>query len=94
MGQNLEWDEEKASANLKKHRASFDEAASIFDDPIAITFPDPRHSESEERYLSIGTSFKGRILIVAHTGRENKIRVINCRRATASERRLYEENQV
>jgi uncharacterized DUF497 family protein len=92
MGQTFKWDEEKASANLKKHRASFNEAASIFDDPMAITFPDPLHSESEERCLTIGISYKGRILIVAHTGRENKIRIINCRKATALERSLYEEN--
>ncbi len=93
MKLEFEWNEEKAKVNLKKHRVSFDEAASVFSDPVLITFPDPLHSESEERYLSIGISLKGRVLIVAHTDRENKIRIISCRKATSLERKRYEENQ-
>ncbi len=86
----FEWDEEKARANLKKHHVSFDEAASMFDDPMLITFPDPLHSQSEERYISIGVSAKGRVLTVAHTDRGNRVRIINCRKATASEQSQYE----
>jgi len=89
---NFDWDDGKAKRNLKKHRVSFDEAASVFDDPRLITFPDPLHSESEERYLSIGISSNGRLLIVSHADRENKIRIINSRKAALLERRLYEEN--
>jgi uncharacterized DUF497 family protein len=91
---NFDWDEKKAKANLKKHRGvSFDEATSVFDDPRLITFPDLLHSESEERYLSIGISFKGRILIVSHIDQANKIRIISSRKATVLEQGLYEENQ-
>ena len=89
----FEWDEEKASANLKKHRVSFDEAVSAFDDPMLITFSDPLHSEGEERFLSIGISSKNRVLIIAHTDRANKVRIVNCRKATASERKQYEEKE-
>jgi uncharacterized DUF497 family protein len=87
----FEWREEKAIRNRKDHRVSFDEAASVFDDPLLITFPDPNHSETEERYLSIGISSKGRILIVSHTDREDKTRIISARKATVLERSLYEE---
>ncbi len=92
MKPNFEWDEAKAIKNRKDHRGiSFDEATSVFDDPLLITYPDPTHSEDEERYLSIGISSKARILIVAHTDRENKIRIISARKATVSERSMYEE---
>ncbi len=91
MKLNFEWNEEKARANLKKHRVSFDETISVFDDPRLITFLDLFHSESEERYLSIGISSQGRVLIVAHTDRQGRIRIISCRKATTSERRQYEE---
>jgi uncharacterized protein len=87
----FEWDEEKASANAKKHRVSFEEAVLAFSDPMLITFSDPLHAESEESFLSIGISSKDRVLIVAHTDRSNKVRIVNCRKATASERKRYEE---
>jgi len=88
---NFEWDEEKAKANLKKHKVSFDEAATVFSDPFSITILDPDHSVGEERYIDIGTSDKGRVLIVAYTERGMNIRIISCRKATLTERRRYEE---
>jgi len=88
---NFEWDEEKAKANLKKHKVSFDEAATVFSDPFSITILDPDHSVGEERYIDIGTSDKGRVLIVVYTERGMNIRIISCRKATLTERRRYEE---
>lgn len=87
----FEWDEEKANANLRKHKVSFEEAKTVFNDPLLMTFPDPEHSFSERRYLNIGHSSKGRVIIVVHTEREASIRIISCRKATKSERRDYEE---
>lgn len=87
----FEWDERKANINLRKHKVSFEEAKTVFDDPFLLTFPDPKHSESEQRYINIGTSQKGRILIVIHTEQEENMRLISCRKATRNERRVYEE---
>lgn len=92
MKLNFEWDEEKAKANLKQHKVSFDEGATVFSDPFSITIPDPDHSTDEERYIDIGTSDKGRILIVSYTERGTNIRIISCRKATPTERRSYEES--
>jgi uncharacterized DUF497 family protein len=91
MELSFEWDEEKASANLGKHGISFDEAATIFLDPFSVTISDPDHSMDELRYVDIGSSEKGRVLVVVYTGRGVRIRIISCRRATPSERSLYEE---
>ena len=91
MKLNFEWDEEKAKANLKKHRVSFDEATSVFVDPFSITIPDPDHSVGEQRYIDIGSSDKSHVLIVVYTERGSSIRIISCRKATSSERKLYEE---
>ena len=91
MELTFEWDEEKAKANLRKHRVSFEEAKTIFNDPFLLTFPDPEHSISEQRYLNIGLSSKGRVLVLIHTERGETIRIISCRKATLSERRAYEE---
>jgi uncharacterized DUF497 family protein len=91
MKPNFEWDEEKAKANLKWHKVSFDEGATVFNDPFSITIPDPDHSIDEERYIDIGTSDKGRVLIVSYTERGTNIRIISCRKATPTERRRYEE---
>ena len=93
MGLQFEWDEGKASTNLKKHRVSFNEATTVFRDPLLWTFPDDAHSENEERYVSIGCSSKGRTLVVIHTDRDAVIRIISCRNATSYERRAYEERQ-
>ena len=94
----IEWDAIKARANLKKHKVSFEEAKTVFNDPLLITFPDEEHSETEERFISIGMSVTSRILLVVHTEREVTeeiimIRIISCRKATALERRIYEEGE-
>jgi hypothetical protein len=86
-----EWDPAKAAANVKKHRVSFEEAASVFLDPAALTFWDPDHSEDEDREITIGRSARQRVLFVAHAGREGRIRIISARRATRQERRQHEE---
>ncbi len=91
MGLTFEWDEAKATTNLGKHKVSFEEAKTVFDDPFLMTFPDREHSSGEQRYLDIGSSSKRRILVVIHTEREANIRIISCRKATASERRAYEQ---
>ena len=85
------WDEVKAGENLKKHKVSFDEGKTIFNDPFLLTFPDIDSSESEDRYVNIGLSAKDRILVLIHTERQGKIRIISCRKASALERRYYEE---
>jgi len=82
--------------DLRKHKVTFDEAKTVFNDPLMITFPDEWHSTTEERQISIGLSASRRLLLVVHTGREETassivIRIISCRKATASERRTYEE---
>lgn len=87
----FEWDPRKASENLLKHGVSFHEAASVFDDPLAITYPDPDHSGDESRYLTFGTSADGRLLVVAHTEGGDTIRIFSSRRATRNERKIYEE---
>ncbi len=98
MELSFEWDANKAKANLKKHEVSFQEAKTVFNDPLLITFPDEEHLETEERFISIGMSATNRILLVVHTEREVAeelimIRIISCRKATASERRVYEESE-
>lgn len=87
----FEWDTAKAAANASKHRVSFDEAASVFLDPLAVSGPDPDHSTGEPRYVTFGLSSLGRLLVVAHTHRPNSIRIISARRADRSERKIYEE---
>ena len=72
------WDEDKAAENQRQHRVTFEEAETVFDDPLAKTFLDPDHSEGEERYLEIGHSDKGRLLIVSYTERQGRIRLISC----------------
>ena len=86
-----EWDPAKAAANVKKHRVSFEEAASVFLDASALTFLDPDHSAGEDREITIGRSVQQRILFVAHAAREDRIRIISARRTTTRERRQYEE---
>ena len=87
----FEWDPAKAIANLRKHRLSFDEAATVFLDPLAVSGPDPDHSLGENRYVTFGMSSLGRLLVVAHTHRPGSIRIISARRADRWERKLYEE---
>src|SRR5512139_3828709 len=87
----FEWDPAKAEKNISKHDIDFDEASSIFDDPLFITFLDEEHSIDEERYITIGLSNKGRILLVAHAERDNRIRIISARKATKNEEKFYQE---
>jgi uncharacterized DUF497 family protein len=89
----FEWDDDKAVSNLKKHGVSFDEGATIFNDPMIATIADVDHSKKEERYISIGISVQGRLLVVVHTEREKRIRLIGCRKATNVERKFYETNE-
>ena len=88
----FEWDEEKAQSNLKKHGVSFEEAATIFNDPGLATISDPDHSEDEDRYVSVGMSVIMRLLSVIHTFRKEKIRLISARKATKAEKETYENN--
>ena len=87
----FEWNRDKAEANLSKHGVSFDEAKTVFDDPLYIDFYDPDHSEDEDRYIIIGQSQEHRLLIVSYTEREDKIRLISAREATRTEKDAYEE---
>ena len=87
----FEWDEVKVKGNLKKHTVSFEEGKTIFNDPFLFTFPDNEHSIDEERFINIGLSANGRVLVLTHTERQDNIRIISCRKATAHERRFYEE---
>jgi len=88
----FEWDDEKAESNLKKHGVSFEEGATIFNDPKIATIPDPDHSENEERFISIGISVIRRLLTVVHTYRTERIRLISARKATKAEKKNYENN--
>lgn len=88
---NFEWDVEKADANLKKHGVSFDEAKTVFRDPMYLIFADPDHSISEKRFLIIGISESDQLLFVSYTERKSATRIISARRATRRERKKYEE---
>jgi hypothetical protein len=87
----FEWDPKKAEANLKKHGVSFQEAATVFGDPLAITFQNPDHSEEEERQITFGLSFQKRLIIVSHTRRKDRTRIISARPISRKERAIYEE---
>jgi uncharacterized DUF497 family protein len=91
MAISFHWHGEKAKANLTKHGVSFQEAATVFADPLAAIFPDEKHSINEIRELIIGHSSKKRLLIVSFTERRTAIRIISARRATRKERKDYEE---
>ena len=87
----FQWDEAKATANLRKHGVSFREAVTVFYDPLSATGDDPDHSHSENRAVTFGLSSSGRLLTVEHTDRGHAIRIITARLATAAERKIYEE---
>jgi uncharacterized DUF497 family protein len=87
----FEWDSDKAARNLGKHGVPFGEAATVFGDPLAITFADPDHSGDEDRFLTFGHSADGQLLVVSHTDRDDRTRIISSRRATRKERRVYEQ---
>jgi uncharacterized DUF497 family protein len=86
----FEWDRTKATANQAKHAVPFEEAVSVFYDPLAATFPDPDHSVGERRLITYGHSQHGRLLVLSHTESEDTIRVISARVATAREKKRYE----
>ena len=86
-----EWDPTKAKDNVRKHGVAFEEASTVFLDPLAITFPDPDHSEEEDREITIGLTTNNRVVFVSHTPREDRVRIISARRATRKERKQYEE---
>jgi uncharacterized DUF497 family protein len=93
MKLDFEWNSEKAERNFRKHEVSFEEARTVFDDPIFITVLDEEHSDDEERYITIGFSNTSRLLLVAHTERDNRIRIISARKATKNEEKFYEETE-
>ena len=89
----FEWDSKKAAVNKRKHGVSFKEAATVFGDPESITFDDPDHSVQEDRFLTIGKSKTGQVLLVSHTDRIDAIRIISPRKVTTAEKNFYEEEK-
>ena len=87
----FEWNPQKAASNFRKHKVSFTEAATVFNDELSVTIPDPDHSASEDRFILIGWSKRRRLLMVAHTERGNKVRIISARELTRAERKAYEQ---
>ncbi|MCY7348604.1 MAG: BrnT family toxin [Pyrinomonadaceae bacterium] len=94
MIDSFEWSPKKAETNFKKHSVSFEEAASVFFDPLSLTVPDPRHSDDENRFIITGISDRQRHLVIVHTDRGDKIRIISARLTTPNERRKYEQEIV
>lgn len=92
MAMEFEWDETKAKKNLRKHGVSFDEVTSAFYDALSVTIPDPDHSVAESRFLLIGLTVSGRLVVVSHTDRGRRIRIISARRANRHERADYEKS--
>lgn len=88
----FEWDSRKARSNIAKHGVGFEEATTVFGDPSSLTIPDPAHSLMEERYVTMGRAFTGKLLVVVHTDRGDNIRIISARRASRGERKFYEES--
>jgi uncharacterized DUF497 family protein len=93
MPLSFEWDENKARTNLAKHGVSFEDASTVFGDPMSITIPDPAHSQAEDRWIILGHSQRGRLLVVVHTERGDNLRIISARPASRRERKQYEESQ-
>ena len=89
----FDWDPNKATRNLRRHHVSFGEAATVFSDPLSTTVPDPDHSFDEDRSITVGLSHRGRVLMVAHTERGDRIRIISARELTRTERAQYEEGR-
>ncbi len=87
----FEWDPKKSTANERKHDVTFQEASTVFGDRLAMTFADPDHSKNEERYLTFGLSMQNRLLVISHTYRGEKTRIISARLMDRKERRIYEE---
>lgn len=91
MSMHFEWDRRKANANFHKHGVSFDEAVSVFGDPLALTIPDPLHSDDEDRFIILGSTLRKRLIVVAFTERHDRVRIISARKSTRRERKDYEE---
>lgn len=91
MSLSFEWDDEKDLSNQRKHGIAFDEAKTVFNDPRSITIADEAHSDEEDRYLDLGVSAHGRLLVVSYTDRKANIRIISCRKATKAERKTYDQ---
>jgi hypothetical protein len=91
MPLTFEWDPRKARSNIAKHGVTFEEASTVFADSLSLTIPDPEHSRSEQRYVTMGRAFTGKLLVVVHTDRGDNIRLISARRASRRERRSYEK---
>lgn len=91
MPLNFEWDEKKARTNATKHGVGFEEAATVFADPLSLTIHDPAHSQTEERFVLLGKSHTGKLLVVCHTERGDNLRIISARHANQRERKNYEE---
>lgn len=92
MPLSFEWDEPKARTNLAKHGVSFEEATTVFGDPLSLAIPDPAHSQTEERFIILGHSHRQKLLVVVHTERSDNIRIISARPASRRERKNYEES--
>ena len=90
-GAVFEWDPKKDAANLRKHGVGFTEASTVFGDPLSVTIPDPDHGIAEQRFVTIGLSMSQRVLVVVHTIREERFRLISARIATKHEKYVYEE---
>jgi uncharacterized protein len=93
VGYSFEWDPRKATANLKKHAVSFEEAITVFGDPLSMNMRDPDHSEGEQRFIVLGTSGRFRCMVVSYTERPSRTRIISARLATRHERRQYENQE-
>jgi uncharacterized DUF497 family protein len=91
MPLTFEWDARKARSNLAKHGVGFEEASTVFGDPLSLTIPDPEHSKIEDRFVTMGSAFTGKLLVVVHTDRRDNIRIISARRASRRERKSYEK---
>ena len=92
MPLSFEWDESKARSNQARHGVGFEEASTVFSDPLSLTIPDAAHSQLEDRFIIVGNSHQGKLLVVIHTERGDNIRIISARRASRRERKDYEES--
>ena len=94
MSLKFEWNARKAARNLRRHKVSFEEAATVFSDPLSATFPDPDHSDEDDRFIIIGLSNRQRLLMISHTERVDRIRIISARELKPFERKQYEEAEI
>jgi uncharacterized DUF497 family protein len=90
MSLRFEWNDKKARLNKRKHKLAFEEASTVFGDPLSLTIPDTVHSVGEDRFITIGTSDKNRLIVVVYTDNEDVIRIISARQASANEKKQYE----